>query len=43
MQIDHIVKLTIENLIIGGCFRMVPNMPRPANLQKKFQRIYTKK
>ena len=40
MQVDYIVRLTVENLIMGGCFRMVPNMARPANLQKKFQKIY---
>jgi len=43
IQIDHTVKLTIENLIMWWCFRMVPNMPRPANLQRRFQRIYMKK
>jgi hypothetical protein len=40
VQFDHIVALAIKNLIMGWCFRMVPNMGRPVNLQKKFQRIF---
>ncbi len=43
IQVDHIVGLAIKNLIMGWCFRMVPNMPRPANLQKRFQKIYMNK
>lgn len=36
----RMVKLTAENLIMWGCFRMVPNMDRPTDLQNSFHDIY---
>lgn len=42
-EVVRVIRFTLENLVKGWCFRMVPNMPRPANLQKKFQKIYMKK
>lgn len=41
-EVSRVEALTTENLIIGWWFRMVPNMQRLPNLQKRFQKMYTK-
>lgn len=42
-EVSRVEVLTTENLIIGWWFRMVPNMQRLLNLQRRFQKIYMNK
>ena len=42
-EVSRVEALTTENLIIGWWFRMVPNMQRLPNLQRRFQKIYMNK